>query len=46
MSAELGSYKGHPTITLKEDPRDQHGITFGIVKAHLIVKHLAGIWRD
>ncbi|MDD8011852.1 MAG: hypothetical protein PHX05_00040 [Acidobacteriota bacterium] len=42
MSAERSQYHGHPTIILKEDPRD-HGVCFGVNKARLILKHIEEI---
>ena len=43
MSAETGEYKGHPTLTLRDDNQEKRFITFGVSKAKLILEHLGDI---
>ena len=37
MSSKVGSYKGHPTISLGEG---EYPFTFGLSKARLVLEHL------
>lgn len=39
MKAIIGSYKGHPTITLARDEQDKYPFSFGLAKARLILEH-------
>jgi hypothetical protein len=47
MTATIGSFKGHPTITLAQQAQgtqpEGRGFTFGIAKARLILDHYASI---
>lgn len=37
---ERGTYKGKPTISLKNNETDKYAFTFGEAKARLILAHL------
>lgn len=39
----IGEYKGNVTITLKNNPEDPYGFTFGLTKAKLVVEHINDI---
>ena len=43
LSATIGEYKGHKTISLKAKEDDRFPFTFGIGKAKLILAHLKEI---
>lgn len=43
MVAEIGEFKGHKTITLKNEVTDKFGFCFGLSKAKLIVKEYEAI---
>ena len=45
MSSEIGEYKGHPTITLRDDADEKAFVTFGVRKAKLILAHWDEIQR-
>jgi hypothetical protein len=41
--AEIGTFKGHSTITLVNDDHPRSGFSFGITKARMILDCLADI---
>ena len=43
MFANESEYKGRPTLELKASADDRYGITFGVVKARLILANLDAI---
>ena len=43
MVAIKDSYKGKPTLSLKNGAEDKFGFTFGITKAKMILSHLKEI---
>ena len=43
MTAKIGTYKGNPTLELREDGNDFFMISFGIRKAGIILEHITEI---
>lgn len=43
MTATIGEFKGHKTITLKTKEDDRFPFTFGVGKAKMILAHIKEI---